>query len=108
MVWRRGRAPEWHAAAPQVDGWASTPRELLVEVVRLLRPRDARAMHRVCVTWRDAVRAGVRHLAPVSPHFAGVRDLFTAVRACSPSWQGQGWGADSTAFWSCKPAVHAE
>ena len=80
LVWHKVRLPSRHAAAAQVNGWASIPRELLVEVVRLVRPRDARAMHRVCVAWRDAVRAGVRHLAPVSPHFAGVRDLFPAVR----------------------------
>lgn len=64
----------------QVGGWASVPRELLVEVVALLRPRDVRAMHRVCMAWRDAVRAGVRRLTLCSPHFAGVRDLLPAVR----------------------------
>lgn len=79
-----GGAARAHGARAQERGWAGAPTELLVEVVALLGPRDARAMHRVCLAWRGAVRAGVRRLAPVSPKFAAVRDLFPAVRGLRP------------------------
>ncbi len=67
------------------DGWEHLPHDMLVAVVKHLEPRDAKSMHRVCLSWHLAVRCGLQsmHPAPKLTPFPDIRDYFPRVRGCA-------------------------
>lgn len=67
------------------DGWEHLPHDLLVAVVKHLEPRNAKSMHRVCLSWHLAVRCGLQHMhpAPKLTPFPDIRDYFPRVRSCA-------------------------
>lgn len=60
-------------------GWGHMPHDILVAIVRLAGPADARACHRVCRAWHHAVRCGTDALTPSAKHCA-----FPRIRQCFP------------------------
>ena len=77
--------------------WGHMPHDILVAIVRLAGPADAKACHRVCRSWHYAVRCGTEALTPSAKHcaFPKIRECFPRVpdpaparrltRACSPA-----------------------
>ncbi len=97
------RKGSWHCCALQ-DGWEHLPHDLLVAIVKHLGPRDAKSMHRACLSWHLAVRCGLQsmHPAPKITPFPDIRDYFPRVRTCAADASSIPVSSALQATWPCK------
>ena len=90
--------------------WEHLRHDLLVAVVKHLEPLDAKAMHRVCLSWHLAVRCGLQSMKPtpkLTP-FYDVRDYFPRVSLCARCILGGPSILLPTSRWSTPHALSSQ